>query len=54
MIDLKKGSNTRKMVSGFIKALNEQSHEIISTFYSKSRDFVERVYGLIVNEPSLK
>lgn len=37
MIDLKQGSNTRKMVSGFIKFLNEKDQSTIKGFYEKSK-----------------
>ena len=50
MLDLKKGSNTRKMVSGFIKALNQLTPELMGQFYSSSKAFVETVCKLLKEE----
>jgi phosphomevalonate kinase len=50
MLDLKKGSNTRKMVSGFITALNLQPAEVVGEFYTGSKGFVQSVYEVITGE----
>ena len=43
MLDLRKGSNTRKMVSGFIKILNEQPDPIIKSFYQRNKEYVKEI-----------
>lgn len=53
MLDLKKGSNTRKMVSGFIKALSQLAPEVVARFYSGSKGFVEAVCGLLRKEEQI-
>lgn len=53
MLDLKKGSNTRKMVSGLIKALNQLAPEVVARFYCDSKGFVEAVCGLLREEEEL-
>ena len=50
LIDLRKGSNTRTMVSGFIKILHQQSEDIKTEFYSGNKAFVKELYDLLCSK----
>lgn len=43
MLDLRRGSNTRAMVSGFIKALRVQPAGLEKEFYEISKKMVKKV-----------
>jgi hypothetical protein len=54
MLDLRKGSNTRAMVSGFLQALHTQPPASISAFYDRSRYSVVALAELLQAEAGLE
>lgn len=50
LLDLKKGSNTRTMVSSFIKQLNLLKNDLVIDFYQKSKNFVKEIWNHLSNE----